>query len=365
MAWVESKGERGNRRYIVRWRETDGKKRSKSFRQLEGESGAKAFSSKVQDQIYSGSYIPVAERKIPLGLWGQTVLDGDVNLRRSTRALNQRNCKRIFAHRIALRPIGAITTTEVRQFFADLEVTPSVQEATRRLLGKFFNAAVREGLISRSPMIHIPSVRIERRRVDPIPASIVEALADAIHPPYRCMVLLAGYAGMRWGEIAALTLDRVDFLNRKITIDRALASDGKSSYMSPPKSEAGRRTIRVPTSVIEALALYVKEYGVNDDGLLFRKGGFLISQDWSRFWRRARGKVGVDIHFHDLRHTAVAQAIRAGAHPKQIQTWIGHANIGITMDTYGHLFDGMDDQLADALDDVRQEALESGKVIRL
>jgi integrase len=44
------------------------------------------------------------------------------------------------------------------------------------------------------------------------------------------------------------------------------------------------------------------------------------------------------ITFHDLRHSFASLVIKAGATPKEVQTWMGHATIGETFDTYGHLF---------------------------
>ena len=54
--------------------------------------------------------------------------------------------------------------------------------------------------------------------------------------------------------------------------------------------------------------------------------------------------------FHELRHTAVAFAIDAGAHPRAIQARLGHASITTTLDVYGHRMPGLDDRLAEALD---------------
>jgi integrase len=59
---------------------------------------------------------------------------------------------------------------------------------------------------------------------------------------------------------------------------------------------------------------------------------------------------------HDLRHTAVALAIEAGAHPKAIQELAGHAKITTTLDTYGHLFPTLGDRLAEAMDAGSREA---------
>jgi len=53
--------------------------------------------------------------------------------------------------------------------------------------------------------------------------------------------------------------------------------------------------------------------------------------------------------FHDLRHTHAALLIAQGEHPKLIQTRFGHSSIRVTLDTYGHLFEGLDEAAANRL----------------
>ena len=55
---------------------------------------------------------------------------------------------------------------------------------------------------------------------------------------------------------------------------------------------------------------------------------------------------------HDLRHSAAAVAIQAGAHPKLIQEMLGHASIVMTLDRYGHLFSSVGEDLARRVDDL-------------
>ena len=60
--------------------------------------------------------------------------------------------------------------------------------------------------------------------------------------------------------------------------------------------------------------------------------------------------VGQPCTFHDLRHSHAALLIREGLHPKVIQERMGHSSIRTTLDTYGHLFPGLDEAAAEALD---------------
>ena len=80
-------------------------------------------------------------------------------------------------------------------------------------------------------------------------------------------------------------------------------------------------------------------------GQVLRRGSF------GRIWRKAVAEsVGPPCRIHDLRHTHAAWLIADGVHPKAIQTRLGHGSIAVTMDRYGHLMDGLDDQIALHLD---------------
>ena len=57
---------------------------------------------------------------------------------------------------------------------------------------------------------------------------------------------------------------------------------------------------------------------------------------------------------HDLRHTAVALWIAAGAHPKEVAVRAGHSSVSFTLDRYGHVFPGSEDALNDSLDALAQ-----------
>jgi integrase len=53
---------------------------------------------------------------------------------------------------------------------------------------------------------------------------------------------------------------------------------------------------------------------------------------------------------HDLRHTAVALWIAAGASPREIAARAGHSSVVTVLDRYGHLLPGSEDKVNDALD---------------
>ncbi len=71
----------------------------------------------------------------------------------------------------------------------------------------------------------------------------------------------------------------------------------------------------------------------------------------SRVWVPATVEASLEgVNFHDLRHSHVALLIEAGEHVKVIQSRLGHSSARITLDVYGHLFDGIDEAAAERLD---------------
>ncbi len=125
-------------------------------------------------------------------------------------------------------------------------------------------------------------------------------------------------------------------------------ASGQPPRLGPPKSKASERTITLPAFVVETLARHLESYPPVDEMVwTTERGGLLRRGSFGRIWRKAVAQsVGPPSRIHDLRHTHAAWLIADGEHPKAIQTRLGHGSISVTMDRYGHLMDGLDDQIA-------------------
>ena len=75
----------------------------------------------------------------------------------------------------------------------------------------------------------------------------VYALADAIAPRYRALILLATFASLRWAELAALTSQDIDLDACTVRVTRQINYlRGGGHSFGPPKSRAGRRVVSFP-----------------------------------------------------------------------------------------------------------------------
>src|SRR5207247_9674841 len=108
------------------------------------------------------------------------------------------------------------------------------------------------------------------------------------------------------------------------------------------------------------VAAFVPSGGLNPGALIFagERGGPLRPNHFRRrTWAKAvKASVGLPCHPHDLRHSH-ASILKKGVHPKTIQVRLGHTSIRTTMDIYGHLYEGVDEAAAQALDALFRRAL--------
>jgi len=76
----------------------------------------------------------------------------------------------------------------------------------------------------------------------------------------------------------------------------------------------------------------------------------LRNRSFKPLLRRAFGKAGPHICFHDLRHTCATLLLPQGTHPKFVQERLGHATIAMTLDTYSHFLPSMGEQTVKAME---------------
>ena len=105
--------------------------------------------------------------------------------------------------------------------------------------------------------------------------------------------------------------------------------------------------------LVDVLAAHLATHS-DGSGLIFSapSGGPIRRNSFHRrIWLAAvEASVGRPCTFHDLRHSHAALLIAQGEHPKVIQERLGHASIKTTLDTYGHLVEGLDEAAADRLE---------------
>jgi len=347
--WIEDRGDRGLR-WRARYRGPDGLVRSISFAT---KVSAQRWLTDQQSKIDQGAWVTPEHGRIAWADYSEQLQAGRLHLAART-VETDRRCHERAAELIGDVQLIRLTPGVIRKLTAELagRYAPETIARTMRWVRLTLNQAVRDRRIATSPAdgVRLPRSRgTEMRLLD---ATEVATLAAALPERYGSLAIVAAYSGLRWGELAGLRVRDLDILRRRLTVRSALVeASGQAPKLGPPKSRASERTITLPGFVVETLARHLESHPpgegmvwTTERGALLRRGSF------GRIWRKAVAEsVGPPCRIHDLRHTH-AWLIADGDHPKAIQTRLGHGSIAVTMDRYGHLMDGLDDQIALHLD---------------
>lgn len=192
--------------------------------------------------------------------------------------------------------------------------------------------------------------RVVRRKKRFLSHGEVAQLAAAC-PPYENLIRVLAYAGLRWGEVAALRVNRVDLLRRRLEVDEA-HTEVKGHVVTGTTKTHQRRSVPIPRFLADELAVHLA--GKSPEDLVFTspEGGVLRNSNFRpRFFDPASAEAGLaGLTPHELRHTAASLAVQAGANVKVVQQMLGHASAAMTLDVYAGLFSDNLDEVADRLD---------------
>ncbi|MBK5266261.1 MAG: site-specific integrase, partial [Acidimicrobiia bacterium] len=342
----------------ARYRGPDGRFHSRSFdRKIDAERWLRGALTKVD----RGEWVDPEHGHISWVDYSTRLLAGRIHLAARTIETDRR-CHQRATPWIGDVPLSRLTPELLRHMMSELTASGYAAETvakTMRWVRLTLNQAVLDRRILSPPAqgLRLPKARRSDMRI--LDAANVDVLAAALPQRYGSLAIVAAYTGLRWGELAGLRVADVNMLRRRLTVSSALIeASGQQPSLGTPKSAASERTITLPHVVVETLTHHLEQHPPTD-GMVWttEQGAFLRRGSFGRIWRRAVAEsVGAPCRIHDLRHTHAAWLIAAGEHPKAIQTRLGHSSIQVTIDRYGHLMDGLDDQTADRLDAIAQSS---------
>jgi integrase len=231
-----------------------------------------------------------------------------------------------------------------------------------RILKQALGQAVHWQLLSRNPADHADPPRVER---NPMKVWDIGTMAEALERarPLRIFLpaLLAGLCGLRRGEIAALRWRNVDLDRGQLAVVESAEQTRASVRLKSPKSGRGRMVV-LPANAIRELRIWRGQQAqqllklgirISDDTFVCaREDGAMIQPQsithaWNKFVVAAKLP---RIRFHDMRHSHATHLLASGVHPKIASERLGHATVGLTLDTYSHVIPGMQEDAAARID---------------
>lgn len=164
----------------------------------------------------------------------------------------------------------------------------------------------------------------------------------------RIEILFGLLTGCRYGEVAGLTWDCVDFVNQTVTINKAYDYKGRSGF-TKTKTITSNRTISITPALSKVLkslhaqqsSQFLKQQFKNKDQVVFMTNRHEVPSDTAvnKTLKKMLTELKTKniITFHGLRHTHASMLIANGVSIDYISERLGHANTSVTYEVYTHL----------------------------
>jgi integrase len=359
--WLSPAGEKKSA-WLVDYKDQSGKRRAKQFRtKKEADEYAGRARSEVRQGVHthdrdSMTVADAAKLRI-------TAAEAD-DLERSTIKRYAELHRLYIVQRFGEKKLSALTKAEMEDYRLELLQSLSRAMASKvlRELSTVLANAQKIGAIAQNVAagVKISRGKRDKARVIPPDRADLKAMIQAATDDERPLILTAILTGVRSSELRGLRWRDIDLEAGSVTVRQRADQWGQ---IGPPKSEAGKRVIPIPPELVSELKRWKLRSPHSKQDLAFpsKTGTPLRHNNLLRrvyFPLQVRAGLGAPrrdrsgevvrdgqgepiltgkYSFHALRHAAASGWIASKIDLKRLQVWIGHENIQLTLDTYGHL----------------------------
>ncbi len=262
---------------------------------------------------------------------------------------NLKIIKAIERNEIGKKDICNVTSEELQDYFNSL--THYSNNYIQKFTGQFsqaFNYAHNKGYIRINPMsdTYKPKSIKQDKVVRAMEIEEQQKLTNYLksrtieEEPYKNVYLIQLYAGLRIGEALALRNTDIDLKNKIIHINRTLTRDEDERVImgNTTKTFSGKREVPIQDIILKEIKEQVEISKSNFDGQLFlsSNGKYANPRVVNNVLKKILIQCGpiTDITTHSLRHTFGTRCIESGIAPVVVQRFMGHKDIGVTLNTY-------------------------------
>lgn len=240
---------------------------------------------------------------------------------------------------------------DVTRLFRAIEkdgASPNTIQATRRTLRAAYGVAIKFGLVHDNPVSKTFAPRVKRAPKVYFDAAQVQVLLEALKgTPIENIVKFTLATGMRIGEVSGVTWSGADLTQKCVLVSTQLQRIDKELVLKPLKTEKSIRTMPLVGHSLEAVLAEKErqEHEGHDNEL-----DLVFLNPWGRPFdpkyvnaqlHAVLAKAGLPpAGMHSLRHSAATFMLMAGLNLHQVSRYLGHSQIALTSNLYGHVLDG-------------------------
>ena len=342
-----------------------GKRLRKSYYGATRQEVASKLAAAVRDRQLGKSPVPEQEK---LGTFLMRWLEDTArrSIRPATSARYERMLRLHIVPEIGDIRLARLTADDLDALYSrllDKGLGPKTVRLGHAILHRALSHAQRRGAVAVNVATIATAPSVPRREFVALsPEEAARLLKAALSDRFYALYVLALTGGLREAELLGLRWCDVDLSGAVLSVRQQVYRLAGEWHYSEPKTKAGRRTVSLSGSAVEALRerrlaqnkerLRAASWADND--LVFSNrvgqptgvGGLFRHSFWPLLERAGLPRM----RFHDLRHTAASLMLAQGTHPKIVQEMLGHSSIAVTLDTYSHVMPGLQADAAERID---------------
>ena len=207
-------------------------------------------------RLRNGDWVDPRRARVSLGFVAESWLTTRDSVKRPTRETDHLTWTNYVAPHFATRPIGTITTAEISEWVGQLIRDGRSAGTTRRALATLravLDHAMADDRLTRNVarLVNQPRGGVQREGQG-LTIEELHALAQACSGPWSDVVLLLGYNGLRWGELAGLQVgDHIVVSAPGLRVQRAVLSGSGGHMFIDTLKNHHARTVPLPDPVVE------------------------------------------------------------------------------------------------------------------
>lgn len=293
----------------------------------------------------------------------------EVNLKYNTQKNYERVIKLQIKPAIGKYRLSALTPATLQKFVNDL-YREGYAKKSLSIFASIVNNALRHavhpwGYLKDNPMQYVVMPKYDTRKTTEkdlkiLPMETLRKITSYLGEgdPLTIPFALGLHTGMRVSEVCGLKWDKVNLDDGILTVDVAMVNVEREWVLATTKTASSEREIHLGPTIIQILKkhrTWIKKnklkYGIHytdSNNVCVKECGSIITPNVVKYnTRKMKEKLGVDFNFHSLRHTHATLLMENGAKIKDIQARLGHSRSAITIDTYSHLTQKMQNETID------------------
>ena len=233
----------------------------------------------------------------------------------------------------------------------------------RNIINQTLNEAFKNGLISDNPCKWIKFPQVERREPNFYTTEQIDSLLTCLKndPTFYLLIKMTATYGLRRSEVLGLKWDCINFETDIFQISHTVVKINTTVRKDKTKNQSSRRSLPLTSDIKEMLIAeknrqaqnrkeFGKEYQNNGYVFVWNDGRPYATEYVSQHFKRVLAWNNLPhIRFHDLRHSCASILLSRGFMLKDVSEWIGHSNISLTANLYGHLDVNRKKSIADTM----------------